>query len=287
VTSRILVSLRVAVPPERAFAAFVGEIGAWWRPNALFRFTPGAPGRLAFEPGLGGRLTETVADGETFEIGRITIWQPGARLAFTWRQASFAADQLTRVEVCGSRRSKTGRASASSIGAGRACRRTMPPATAFPTRSFCGGMASGGRRSCGISPRAASWGDQPRRRQPTGFALQVAICRRLPQAFPGHRPPVSATAVLAETADEPVRAVLRHHPDEKQISLLAISASHLERDPELQFELSLGLQDEGRRPGSRHGMARVWKPHCCCYRAGLTRSARRKAQPTLKNRTSR
>ena len=37
--------------------------------------------------------------GEVFEIGRITAWEPGVRLAFTWRQASFAPSQQTRVEV--------------------------------------------------------------------------------------------------------------------------------------------------------------------------------------------
>jgi uncharacterized protein YndB with AHSA1/START domain len=99
VTSRILVSLRVAATPARAFDVFVREIGAWWRPNDLFRFTPGSPGRLAFEPGVGGRLAETQADGAVFEVGRITAWEPGARLAFTWRQASFAPEQVTQVEV--------------------------------------------------------------------------------------------------------------------------------------------------------------------------------------------
>jgi uncharacterized protein YndB with AHSA1/START domain len=99
VTSRILVSLRVAATPERAFAAFTREIGAWWRPDPLFAFTRRAPGRLAFEPGPGGRLVETSADGETFEIGAITAWEPGVRLAFTWRQASFAPEQTTHVEI--------------------------------------------------------------------------------------------------------------------------------------------------------------------------------------------
>lgn len=98
-TSRILVSLRVAATPERAFDVFVREINAWWRPNGLFGFTPRSPGTLAFEPKQGGRLTETFADGEVFEIGRITTWEPGARLTFTWRQASFTPDQTTRVEV--------------------------------------------------------------------------------------------------------------------------------------------------------------------------------------------
>jgi uncharacterized protein YndB with AHSA1/START domain len=99
VTSHILVSIRVAATPTRAFAAFTEEIGAWWQPNGLFRFTRKSPGRLRFEPGPGGRLVELLADGEVFEIGRIVAWEPGVRLAFTWRQESFAPEQLTRVDV--------------------------------------------------------------------------------------------------------------------------------------------------------------------------------------------
>jgi len=98
-TSRILVSLRVKATPQRAFAAFAAEIGAWWQPDDLFRFTPRGPGRLAFEPRAGGAFTETQADGTVFEIGRITVWEPGARLAFTWRQDGFTADQRTEVDV--------------------------------------------------------------------------------------------------------------------------------------------------------------------------------------------
>ncbi len=98
-TSKVYVALRVKAPPERAFAAFVGEIGAWWRPNGLFQTTPRAPGVLAFEPGEGGRLTETLANGKVFEIGRITAWEPPARLVFSWRQATFPPDLHTEVEV--------------------------------------------------------------------------------------------------------------------------------------------------------------------------------------------
>ncbi|ODT61041.1 MAG: ATPase [Phenylobacterium sp. SCN 69-14] len=98
-TSKVYVALRVKAPPERAFAAFVGEIGAWWRPNGLFQTTPRAPGVLAFEPGEGGRLTETLASGKVFEIGRITAWEPPARLVFSWRQANFPPDLQTEVEV--------------------------------------------------------------------------------------------------------------------------------------------------------------------------------------------
>ncbi len=97
--SRILVSLRVAAPPGRAFDVFVREIHAWWRPNGILRFTPLSPGMLAFEPKLGGRFTETCADVAVSEIGRITHWEPGARLAFSWRQAGFEPGQATHVEV--------------------------------------------------------------------------------------------------------------------------------------------------------------------------------------------
>ena len=98
-TSKVFVALRVKATPERAFAAFVDEIGAWWRPNGLFQTTPRAPGVLAFEPGEGGRLTEILANGKVFEIGRIRAWEPPSRLVFSWRQANFPPELHTEVEV--------------------------------------------------------------------------------------------------------------------------------------------------------------------------------------------
>jgi DNA polymerase-4 len=68
--------------------------------------------------------------------------------------------------------------------------------------------------------------------------------------------PISATVILAELAEELVRAVLAEHPHEKTISLLAISVSHLEEHWDVALELPLGLADERRRPGSKIGMAR-------------------------------
>jgi hypothetical protein len=97
-TSKVYVALRVKATPERAFQAFVEEIGAWWRPNVLFQTTP-RPGVLSFEPGEGGRLIETRDGGKVFEIGRIRAWEPPTRQAFSWRQASFPPDLHTEVEV--------------------------------------------------------------------------------------------------------------------------------------------------------------------------------------------
>jgi uncharacterized protein YndB with AHSA1/START domain len=97
-TSKVYVALRVKATPDRAFRAFVEEIGEWWRPNVLFQTTP-RPGVLSFEPGEGGRLIETREGGKVFEIGTIRVWEPPGRLVFSWRQASFPLDLHTEVEV--------------------------------------------------------------------------------------------------------------------------------------------------------------------------------------------
>src|SRR5215467_759357 len=68
--------------------------------------------------------------------------------------------------------------------------------------------------------------------------------------------PISATATLAEIAEDLVRTALADHSKEKTISLLAISVSHLEKHWKVQLELPLGLEDEKRRPGTKRGMAR-------------------------------
>jgi DNA polymerase-4 len=73
--------------------------------------------------------------------------------------------------------------------------------------------------------------------------------------------PISATAVLAEIAEDLVRTALADHPEEKTISLLAISVSHLEDHWDVQLELPLGLEDEERRPGTKRGMARGMADH--------------------------
>ncbi len=101
-SSRLLVALRVPGPPDRAFRVFTEEVGTWWRPNTLFEFTPRGPGVVAFEPPeheRAGRFVERLPGGKVFVIGEVTAWEPGHRLVFGWRQASFAPDQQTRVEV--------------------------------------------------------------------------------------------------------------------------------------------------------------------------------------------
>ena len=99
-SAAVIVALRVAATPARAFDVFTRDIGRWWQSHPLFALSRQGDGTLRFDPeGPDGRLVTRFADGSEWEIGRVRCWQPGERLAFGWRLPSFAADQATEVEV--------------------------------------------------------------------------------------------------------------------------------------------------------------------------------------------
>lgn len=98
-SSKVYVAVRVPADPLTAFDVFTQQIALWWKPSGLFQVTAEGDGELRFEPGIGGRLFATLPRGGEFEIGRITAWEPGRRLLFSWRQASFTPEQSTEVEV--------------------------------------------------------------------------------------------------------------------------------------------------------------------------------------------
>jgi len=97
--AKIMVSIRLKVPPAAAFDLFTNRVDDWWRRGPKYRMGPG--GRLRFEPGEGGRLVEIYdeAAGDLFEIGRMLVWRPGERLVFEWRQPNFTPDQVTEVDI--------------------------------------------------------------------------------------------------------------------------------------------------------------------------------------------
>ena len=68
--------VEVAVDPPTAFEVFTEEVAAWWRSSESVRF----------EAGVGGRVLALTADpdAEPVEIGRILVWEPGPRLAFSY-----------------------------------------------------------------------------------------------------------------------------------------------------------------------------------------------------------
>lgn len=92
----------VAVPPEVAFRVFTAEIDQWWRRGLKYRVAGARRGILHLEPGVGGRLFESFELGaktKVIETGRVTVWEPPARLVFEWRAVNFAAGERTEVEV--------------------------------------------------------------------------------------------------------------------------------------------------------------------------------------------
>ena len=96
------ISVTVALPPPLAFEIFTAEIDRWWRRGVKFRHAGARRGFLRIEPQVGGRLFESF-DGDdgphVIEVGRVRVWEPPERLAFTWRNANFAAGEQTDVEV--------------------------------------------------------------------------------------------------------------------------------------------------------------------------------------------
>jgi uncharacterized glyoxalase superfamily protein PhnB len=77
-------SVEVCVDPVTAFTAFTDEIGEWWVPGPINFWNSARALTNRIEPGVGGRILEVYDDasGDALEIGRITVWEPGARLAY-------------------------------------------------------------------------------------------------------------------------------------------------------------------------------------------------------------
>ena len=88
----------VPLPPQQAFAVFVEQMDTWWPRRGVFPYSfapqPTRPLHIRFDARLGGRYYETFADGSEYVIGRITIWAPPARLAYTWRDPAWPGETI-------------------------------------------------------------------------------------------------------------------------------------------------------------------------------------------------
>jgi hypothetical protein len=94
-------STTVRVEPAVAFEIFTTNIGSWWHPGSHYWNDADRAVRIELEPGVGGRFREIYDDAtdEAFEIGRVTLWDPGARLTLTWRETSWDPGETTIVDV--------------------------------------------------------------------------------------------------------------------------------------------------------------------------------------------
>ena len=77
-------AVKVAVDPISAFTAFTDEIDAWWVRGAINFFDAARAVAMRIEPGVGGRVLEVYDDArdDVLELGRITVWEPGAQLTY-------------------------------------------------------------------------------------------------------------------------------------------------------------------------------------------------------------
>jgi uncharacterized glyoxalase superfamily protein PhnB len=101
-------SIDVRVDPATAFTVFTEEWDQWWGNGPIDAWDSARCVGRCIEPGVGGRLLELYQDGE-LELGRITVWEPGARLAWSSSVDDVvidvhfeAVDGGTRVRVDGS-----------------------------------------------------------------------------------------------------------------------------------------------------------------------------------------
>jgi uncharacterized protein YndB with AHSA1/START domain len=95
------VGIEVGVDPRTAFSIFTDEISLWWRRDTPYWNDRERGQAFRFEPGVGGRLMEVydLDTGEGLEHGRITAWEPGSYLRFTWRGGDWPEGVETEVEV--------------------------------------------------------------------------------------------------------------------------------------------------------------------------------------------
>ncbi|MHB1923312.1 MAG: SRPBCC domain-containing protein [Acidimicrobiales bacterium] len=96
----------VDVDPVTAFRIFTDEFDQWWGRGPIDAYNSARLLERRMESGVGGRLVEDYG-GEELVTGTITIWEPGARLAWTTRndvtiEVTFESQASgTRVRVTG------------------------------------------------------------------------------------------------------------------------------------------------------------------------------------------
>ena len=93
----VVKSLRLTLTPEQAFELFTDQMSSWWPLNT---HSVGEDRALSvrIEAKVGGRVVETTDDGVEHEWGRVTAWDTGQRVEFTW-YPGLPEDQQTMVDV--------------------------------------------------------------------------------------------------------------------------------------------------------------------------------------------
>src|SRR3954469_6352580 len=94
-TEPIVHAFTVDCPVEHAFSVWAEKTSLWWPPS---HSVSGAPEAVVVEPREGGRIFERAPGGAGHDWGRLVVWEPPPRLAYSWPLGQDAED-ATEVEV--------------------------------------------------------------------------------------------------------------------------------------------------------------------------------------------
>ncbi|MBL8551106.1 MAG: SRPBCC domain-containing protein [Hyphomonadaceae bacterium] len=97
----IVKSIDVRRSAADAFHLFTARVSEWWPLETHTRARTAAGEvtvRVTIEPRVGGRVYETLQSGEEREWGEVTTFEPGRKLAMSWRLGR-PEDQYTDVSV--------------------------------------------------------------------------------------------------------------------------------------------------------------------------------------------
>jgi uncharacterized protein YndB with AHSA1/START domain len=91
-------SIRVQVPPSRAFEVFTARFGAWW--PKTHHIAAVEMQDAIIEPRKGGRFYERGVDGSECVWGHVLAWEPPGRLVLSWKlNSKFQIDEDMDSEV--------------------------------------------------------------------------------------------------------------------------------------------------------------------------------------------
>jgi uncharacterized protein YndB with AHSA1/START domain len=96
VTAPLEISFDVGCSAEHAFTTWTEDLSTWWPADHTASGLAGLV--IVLEGEVGGRIYERTPDGVEHDWGRITAWEPPARLAYRWHLRQDPA-HATDVEI--------------------------------------------------------------------------------------------------------------------------------------------------------------------------------------------
>ncbi|MEQ8389909.1 MAG: SRPBCC domain-containing protein [Thalassospira sp.] len=102
-SAKTFVALRVDCDAQTAFDHFTNDIDLWWKAGPRNRLIGNRPGIMQFGEKDGIRTLQEVDKRHpdfVVEAGKVTRWEPGARLSFEWRWPMADANEpVTIVDI--------------------------------------------------------------------------------------------------------------------------------------------------------------------------------------------